>query len=108
MSESQEQLEAAKTETQKQSKELALVRRDPGNALLCPWGWLAKQLWGKHPSSGLREGRKAQHCMGLPGAAGDHTFRGDCWDPGGDFYLPVFPPVMGWEGRAARLAQAGV
>uniref|UniRef100_A0A8C5X3K0 Ribosome binding protein 1 n=1 Tax=Malurus cyaneus samueli TaxID=2593467 RepID=A0A8C5X3K0_9PASS len=38
LSESQEQLEAAKTETQKQSKELALVRRDPG---CCPGrSWL--------------------------------------------------------------------
>lgn len=37
LSESQEQLEAAKTETQKQSKELALVRRVPGR---CPAGSL--------------------------------------------------------------------
>lgn len=53
LSESQEQLEAAKTETQKQSKELALVRRDPGR---CPAGSLglvckaavgpASFLWG--------------------------------------------------------------
>lgn len=49
MSESQEQLEAAKTETQKQSKELALVRKGPWEM---PW-WV---LWGQHPSCGLREG----------------------------------------------------
>ncbi|NWQ75500.1 RRBP1 protein, partial [Columbina picui] len=69
LSQSQEQLEAAKMETQKQSKELALVR---GNPQSCPAGtslWdltalpgadLHIQLQGQHPPCGLGEGRKAQ------------------------------------------------
>jgi len=55
LSESQEQLEAAKTETQKQSKDLALVRGAPGAALLGPrcsaWDWFANPAVG--PASSL-------------------------------------------------------
>lgn len=80
MSESQKQLEAAKTETQKQSKELALVR---GNPRSCPAG--TSLLGFADPAVGLAsslrvwEGGHGQ-CMGKPGPAGhqpDPAFRGD-------------------------------
>lgn len=59
LSESQEQLEAAKTETQKQSKELALVRRDPGTCSAGSLGLVCEAAVGPAPflwAEGGKEG----------------------------------------------------
>lgn len=60
LSESQEQLEAAKTETQKQSKELALVRGDAPLGLICLRAGLLP---------GLRAAHKPQPRVHLPAGA---------------------------------------
>lgn len=69
LSESQEQLEAAKTETQKQSKELTLVRRDPGTYPAGSLELVCKAAVGPAPFLWTEGGQE-----GTPAAAGDHTF----------------------------------